>query len=105
VFLAVVPFLSLFAIVYAKLIQPRTTRQLNLINQCSVTASECFFNLRTVKLYNMEGEEIRRFKHANRNYYVVAVQNYILGMLLWMWLLVRWRGGDGGRVWRMAQAR
>jgi ABC-type multidrug transport system fused ATPase/permease subunit len=68
------------ALAYARVIQPRTTRQLNMLNQCSATASESFLNLRTVKLYNTESEEIRRFKHVNRAYYRISVQNYILGM-------------------------
>jgi ABC-type multidrug transport system fused ATPase/permease subunit len=81
VFLAVLPVVGIIATVYAKFIQPRIKKQLSLLNQCSVTAAGGFHNLRTVKLFNMECEEIRRFKNSSRAYYYVSIQNLIFGTL------------------------
>jgi ABC-type multidrug transport system fused ATPase/permease subunit len=80
-FLAITPLVGIVAIGYGRVIQPRTVRQLDALNRCSATASDCFHNLRLVKLFNMEGEEIHRFEHANHDYYRVLVHNYTLGTL------------------------
>lgn len=78
VFLAVVPLLAVIAIVYAALIQPRITEQLDLLNATSAIANEGFSNLRVVKMYHKEDEESWRFLTANKRFYTRAMKNIIL---------------------------